>query len=244
MKLLKNEVDIFKDKVKSVKDLIQKTGHDGIIKIFAEKCMQSQNKDQYNYYVIMELAERDWLKELKMRESHSLYYSENELIQIIIQLVKTLAIMQKNKFTHRDIKPFNILLCKGVFKLCDFGESKTLNGKGQVYQHIRGSELYMSPIIFYALRRKEQHVMHNTYKSDVFSLGMCILLAAGFSRKLLCDIREVKDMNCISNIINNALNKRYSENIINLIIRMLQLDENIRFDFIELEEYIKKIWPN
>ena len=60
--------------------------------------------------------------------------------------------------------------------------------------------------------------MHNTYKSDVFSLGMCMLLAAGFSRQLLCDIREKTDMNIISNIIHNALNSRYSENFINLII--------------------------
>ena len=57
--------------------------------------------------------------------------------------MKTLALMQKNRVTHRDLKPQNILLCKGIFKLCDFGESRILNGNGRVYQHIRGSELYM-----------------------------------------------------------------------------------------------------
>ena len=36
--------------------------------------------------------------------------------------------MHKNKVTHRDIKPQNILLCKRIFKLCDFGESKLLKG--------------------------------------------------------------------------------------------------------------------
>ena len=101
----------------------------------------------------------------------------------------------------------------------------------------------MSPILFYALSRKEKNVIHNTYKSDVFSLGMCILLAAGFSRKLQCEVREAKDMNIISEIINNALNKRYSQNLINLIIQMLQIDENLRYDFIELEKYISSIWP-
>ena len=72
---------------------------------------------------------------------------------------------------------------------------------------------------------------------------MCILLAASFSRKLLCDIREIKDMNIISNIINNALSNRYSEKIINLIIKMLQIDESLRCDFIELERYISSIIP-
>ena len=97
-------------------------------------------------------------------------------------------------------------------------------------------------IICYALKRKEPNALHNTYKSDVFSLGMYILLAASFSRKLLCDIREIKDMNIISKIVNNGLNCRYSEKIINIVLKMLQLEENLRLDFIELEQYITSIW--
>ena len=110
----------------------------------------------------MELGERDWIEELKRREDYFLYYSEYELFQITSQLVKTLALMQKNHLTHRDIKPHNILISKGIFKLCDFGESQLLIGNGKIWQHIRGSELYMSPIIYYALSRKESKLLHNT----------------------------------------------------------------------------------
>ena len=99
----------------------------------------------------------------------------------------------------------------------------------------------MSPKLYYALKRNEENVMHNPYKSDVFSLGMCFLFAASFNRQLLCYIREIKDMNLISQIVNKALNKRYSHKFINLIVKMLQLDEKLRFDFLELEEYIAKI---
>ena len=73
---------------------------------------------------------------------------------------------------------------------------------------------------------------------------MFFFLAASLSAKPLCDIRELKDMNLISYIINNTLNTRYSQNLINLIIKMLQIDENLRCDFIELEEYISVVWPN
>ena len=243
LSLNKNELNIIKAKVNNFKDLAEKTGHNGFTKIYGDKCIQQKNPDEYLYYIIMELGERDWIKELKRREDYFLYYSEYELFQITSQLVKTLALMQKNHLTHRDIKPHNILISKGIFKLCDFDESQLLIGNGKIWQHIRGSELYMSPIIYYALSRKEPKVLHNTYKSDVFSLGMCILLAASFSRKLLCDIREIKDMNIISNIINNALSNRYSEKIINLIIKMLQIDESLRCDFIELERYISSIIP-
>ena len=192
----------------------------------------------------MELGGQDWEREILTRKSILLYYSEYELFQIILQLVKTLSLMQKNNVTHRDIKPQNILICKDVFKLCDFDDAKIIEGNGTILQPVRGSELYMSPILFYAYNSQVPNVLHNTYKSDVFSLGMTYFLAAALSAKPLCDMRELKDMNVISQIINDALTNRYSQNLINLIIKMLQIDENLRVDFIELEEYISKIWPN
>ena len=172
------------------------------------------------------------------------YYSENELLDIILQLVKTLSLMQKNNITHRDVKPQNILLIKGLYKLCDFGETKIIAGNGPILQSVRGSELYMSPILFYAYNKNVPHVLHNTYKSDVFSSGMCILLAACLTIRPLCDIREIKNMYTVETIIINALINRYSKKMINLILKMLEIDENIRMDFIQLEEYISNVWPD
>ena len=240
--LIKNELNYFKAKVEIVKYLTKKIeDNNGFIKIYGDKCIQQKNPNEIHYYIIMELGERDWFKELKIREAYFMHYSENELFDIITQLVKTLSLMQKNNITHRDIKLQNIILCKGIYKLCDFDESEIVNQNTEVCQTINGSKLYMSPILYYALKRKEENVIHNPYKSDVFSLGMCSLFAASFTRKLLCDIREIKDMNLISQIVNKALNKRYSHKFINLIVKMLQLDEKLRFDFLELEEYIAKI---
>ena len=239
--LMKDELFLFKQKVKIVKDLVKITGHNGFTKIYGDKAILQKDTNEYNYYIIMELGDRDWLKELKMREGCLLFYTENELFDIVSQLVKSLSIMQKNNVTHRDIKPHNILLFKENYKLCDFGEAKIISGNCQSLLPIGGSELYMSPILYYGVKEKKENVLHNTYKSDVFSLGMCILLAAGFSRKLLCEIRELKDMNSISNIIYKVLINKYSKKLINLIIKMLQIDENLRFDFIELEKYISNI---
>ena len=236
--LTKDEILLYRNKVKIIQNLVKKTGHNGFIKIYGDKCIKQNDLDEYNYYIIMELGERDWLKELKMREECQLYYTEYELLGIALQLIKSLTIMQNHNITHRDIKPQNILLIKGAFKICDFGEVKIINGNGSTLLPIGGSELYMSPILYYAVKNKQEKVLHNTYKSDVFSLGMCLLLAAGFSRKLLLDIRKIKDMNNISEIIQNALNSKYSQKFISLIITMLQIDENLRFDFNELQRYI------
>ena len=244
LNLLRSELSSFQEKIKVIRNLVKNTGLNGLIKIYGDKFVFQKDKDECYYYYIMELGEKDWLKDIKMREKYHLYYSEYELFNIISQLVKTLALMQKNNISHRDIKPQNVILCKEAFKLCDFGEIKVLPGNGKIFQSIRGSELYMSPILVYSLKRKEQNALHNAYKSDVFSLGMCLLYAIFFSRNFLCDIKKLNDMDIISRIISKALNNRYSQNIINLVIKMINIDENLRPDFIELEEYISSIWHN
>jgi hypothetical protein len=244
MDLDEYDVYVFQKKVRIIQNFIKSTKHNGVIKLYGDKSIPIQNTNQFNYYVIMELAERDFEKEINSRRVANKYYTEEELLDIIIQLVKTLSLMQKNNITHRDVKPQNILLIKGFYKLCDFGETKIITGVGPILQSVRGSELYMSPILFYAYNKNVPSVLHNTYKSDVFSLGMCTLLAACLTARPLCDLREIKNMITIETIIINNLINRYSKKMINLIIKMLEIDENLRMDFIQLEEYISNIWPD
>ena len=244
MDLDEYDVYVFQKKVRIIQNFIKSTKHNGVIKLYGDKSIPIQNTNQFNYYVIMELAERDFEKEINSRRAAKKYYTEEELLDIIIQLVKTLSLMQKNNITHRDVKPQNILLIKGFYKLCDFGETKVITGVGPILQSVRGSELYMSPILFYAYNKNVPSVLHNTYKSDVFSLGMCTLLAACLTARPLCDLREIKNMITIETIIINNLVNRYSKKMINLIIKMLEIDENLRMDFIQLEEYISNIWPD
>ena len=244
MDLDEYDVYVFQKKVRIIQNFIKSTKHNGVIKLYGDKSIPIQNTNQFNYYVIMELAERDFEKEINSRKAANKYYTEEELLDIIIQLVKTLSLMQKNNITHRDVKPQNILLIKGFYKLCDFGETKIITGVGPILQSVRGSELYMSPILFYAYNKNVPSVLHNTYKSDVFSLGMCTLLAACLTARPLCDLREIKNMITIETIIINNLVNRYSKKMINLIIKMLEIDENLRMDFIQLEEYISNIWPD
>ena len=113
--------------------------------------------------------------------------------------------------------------------------------EGIVVQRVRGSELYMSPILFYGLRNKVFQVKHNTYKSDVFSLGMCILLAACLSFDGLVEIREVSDMNTKLYILNKHLSKRYSQRIIKIFYLMLIHEERERPHFIDLEKIIRQM---
>ena len=208
------------------------------------------DRTTYSINVLMELAICDWEKEIIKRNSKRNYYTENELVLILKKLVNTFSTLQKANVTHRDIKPQNILVCTGgVLKIADFGEAKKIinkNNDNTIKQTIRGTELYMSPILFNSLRNKTiyKYTKHNTYKSDVFSLGYCMLLASTLSYKLLCEIREIKNMNGIKNIIQKYAKKGiciYSENYWNILYSMLELDEKNRPDFIELAKRIEDL---
>ena len=244
--VLKKEIfnDIeFVEKRKNVANIIEnfleKTNNKGVIQIYSSLCKQI--KKEYHYYELMELGEMDWEKEINLRRQKNLYYKENELINISSQLIKTLSLMQKYHITHRDIKPQNILIVNGKYKLCDFGEIRIMEREGIVVQRIRGSELYMSPILFYGLRANMIQVKHNTYKSDVFSLGMCILYAATMYFNCTDEIREITDMKIIYNVLNKYLGEKYSNKLISLIFIMLQIEEELRPDFIKLEENLNTL---
>ena len=232
-----NDLDYIKKRknvIKIMDDFLLKTNNKGLIHIYSYFYEKKNNK--YNYYELMEIGELDWEKEIIARRNYNLYYKEEELLNIASQLIKTLSLMQRNHITHRDIKPQNILVVNGNYKLCDFGEIRIMKRKGIVVQRIRGSELYMSPILFYGLRNNLMQVKHNTYKSDVFSLGMCLLYAATMHFNSTDEIREMTDMNQIKNTLNNYLNDKYSKKFISLINVMLQIEEQLRPDFIQLEE--------
>ena len=196
----------------------------------------------------MELSSTDWEKEILSRQKKSNYYSEDELFKIIYDLIDTLAKLQKENISHRDIKPQNILVFFNKnnnrinYKLADFGEAKELlsGNKPTEKQTLRGTELYMSPLLFYGLRSRKikRYIKHNPYKSDVFSLGLCILFAATLCFESLYDVRELKSNVSIKIIIEKYLKNRYSYKIINIISAMLDINETTRDDFIELKNKI------
>ena len=225
-----------KEEIMMLKNFRKNTGSDGIIITYGELYVTNKH-GFYDFYEIMELADMDWEHEIYNRAQIHLYYEENELMEIMHQIVTTFCLLQKNHITHRDIKPQNIMLVNGKFKICDFGNARILKREGMVVQRIRGSEMYMSPLMFKGFHAKLPQIKHHTFKSDVFSLGMCFLLAAALSYNPLNNIREKYDMNIIKKIITQYLQSRYSQKVLNILFSMLQVEENLRPDFIQLETF-------
>ena len=206
----------------------------------------------FGLYVLMDLAEGDWEMEINDRQMIKNFYSEKDLILILKQLSNALFFLQKEKnVAHRDIKPENVLIFKNktenkdklgeyLYKICDFGEAKNydlINDKKQ--KTLRGTELYMSPLLYEGLIKEETYIDHNAYKSDVFSLGCCMIIAAALDFDIINEIREIKEQMKITRFLKRKLLGKYSEKFIDILLKMINFNEKERIDFIQLEEIIQ-----
>ena len=217
--------------------------HKNIMKIYGAQ-ISVLDFSTFALYVLMEIAAWDWDSDIKKHLQNRNYYKEEELIIILKQLVSALYFMQaKKKVAHRDIKPQNVLVFNdnGVkhFKVADFGEAKEVKISKQL-NTLRGTELYMSPALYDALKENVEDVKHDAFKSDVFSLGFCFIYASSLNFNIIYDVRDVKDMNKIEKILMKHLKNKYTNNYIKVLCLMLETDENKRFDFIQLYDYIKE----
>ena len=226
-------------------EIFYKYKHSNILSILAIS-KKILDPTTYCIYILTEVAKTDWEKEINNRLIRNKFYSENELINILKQLTSALFYLQKNNIAHRDIKVQNILIFpERVFKLADFGEAKKFEKKFDNNNinnintsTLRGTELYMSPILFEGLKNKIFDLKYNPYKSDVFSLGMCLLFAGTLRIRVLCKIRECKNDKEIERLIRGLLGKRYGEKFINLIKGMLKINEEERYDFEDLKSIL------
>jgi hypothetical protein len=221
-------------------ELVFSCNHPNIMKIYGIS-LRILDSTTYALYVLMEIANNDWDKEIKRRLQKRKNYTENELVNIIRELSDALLFMQKElKISHRDIKPQNILVFdNNVYKLADFGEAKEVKISKRL-NTLRGTELYMSPALYEGLKQGKSDVSHDPFKSDVFSLGFCLLYASSLNFELLYEARDYNSSDMIKQILNKSLlKKKYSDKLITILYNMLLIEENKRFSFQDLLNYIE-----
>jgi len=238
-KLIANSLLALKYLIKDF-DLVYDVVHPNILSIYGLnlKCFDSNT---FSLCVLMDLAETDWEIEISERSISYKYYTEEELISILKQLTSALLYLQRDKkIAHRDIKPENVLIFKdNVYKLGDFGEAKDTKDNNRL-NTLRGTDIYMSPILYNGLKSSKEDVVHNLYKSDVFSLGYSFLYAVALNHNIINEIRDLENPEKIKNILYRMMRPRYSDTFIEIILKMINLDERNRIDFIGLDKLINE----
>ena len=157
-----------------------------LLKIYKIETKQL-NHTSFVIYVLMELSNTDWEKEILNRKTDN-FKTERQLLLIMLIINKTFSYINQ-----QNILVFN----NNNYKLADFGESKQLIDNSKIIEKrtLRGIELYMSPILFNILRSRKtiKYVKHNTYKNDVFSFGLYLLFAGSLCFESIYDVWERKN---------------------------------------------------
>ena len=223
-------------------EIVYQNKHKNIIDLYgiSIRCI---HKDLYILYVLMDLGLQDWDEEISQREKKNKFYTERELVVILKQLISVLLYLQKEKsISHRDIKLENILLFENNnFKLIDFGEAKQ-RVERNVRKTLRGTDFYMSPLLYNGLVQNKNYVQHNPYKSDVFSLGLCFIIAASLNFKIVNEIRKSGNDEQVRQVLINNFNGRYSDDFTYLLMKMITIEEKNRPDFVDLSRIVQNYY--
>ena len=172
-------------------------------------------------------------------------YSCDELVFFLFIIVKSLALLQKEGITNRDIKPENIILVKShkyrtgfLYKISDFGIGcKLLKESSEVSNKtIKGFTKYFAAPEILAMNENSQknpffYAKYDSIKGDVFSLGITIMKMIDYNAK---KERFLKDK--------EYFNKQLVgyEKLSTILQKMMEENPEKRINFIDLELLLKK----
>ena len=137
-----------------VKTLIQLV-HPNIVKL---KEVIRQNDFMFMIFEFMEKDMGKWMGE-RIRNP----FTENEIKDIMLQLLKGVNYIHRSKYFHRDLKPENILVDGNIVKISDFGLIRKISRLSPKTEYV-STRWYRAPE--WVLRSKNY-----SYEVDIFALG-------------------------------------------------------------------------
>ncbi|MEN8907423.1 MAG: protein kinase [Clostridiales bacterium] len=162
--------DLINKMVQEINLLYELKGNSNIISY--EDCMvyKINNKNLWHILIRMEYAKT--LSDYVIEKKNDL--SENEVIQIGIDLCSALITCHNKEIIHRDIKEANVFISdRGEFKLGDFSVSRELNEYSQAHTRV-GTINYMPPEVLKGKPYGKQ--------ADIYSLGLMLYKLSNYGR--------------------------------------------------------------
>jgi len=189
------------------------------------------NKENYLYYT-MEVAESDLKEFIENRHSGLDYDSK---IKFCIELLEGIKEIDSNNFYHRDIKPDNIFIVDGKWKIGDLGlvGGRQLEYKFEEKAKFIGPRGWISPEVMNKYLTEGKNFKNNydcviDTQSDIFQMGKIFWYI--FQHNAPIGTVKQKDFD-----------SEYKD-IYPVIKRMLNYDKNKRFSTIdEIIHLLKKI---
>ncbi len=162
-------LDLVNDFIGEIAVMSQLRGNPGIVEYEDYSIVEHENEIGWDILIKMELL----TPITQVMRNHVL--TEQEVIELGIQLCDALSVCHKNNIIHRDIKLDNIFVSKnGFYKLGDFGVARTIE-KTSSGMSKKGTYTYMAPEVY----RGEPYGS----SVDIYSLGMVMYRLLNFNRE-------------------------------------------------------------
>ncbi|KAM3135949.1 hypothetical protein pb186bvf_011939 [Paramecium bursaria] len=145
-------------------DVTNKSNNKNIVKIFHQKKVDNEEN---LVYIFMEKCDgRDLKDEFELRQRNNDWFTLQQAINLMAQIIQGYQTLFDNKIIHRDLKPANLLLFKDMtVKITDFGMGRILEDVGKKLPLTKvGTPAYAAPQLY----------LEQTFssKADVYSLGI------------------------------------------------------------------------
>ena len=162
------------------------------------------------------------------------FYTEDELWRIYRQLLGGFSYLQECNIVHRDIKLKTILKdLEGNWRIFDFRCTREINPNSPTAETLLGTKPYVAPALRKAcIEYKNKPVigiLHDVYRSDVYSLGLVLLHLSLL--ELPVNLTQLLKLQQLIDTILDELTNRYSEQWVDVLKRMLKVEEDQRPDF-------------
>lgn len=184
-------------------------------------------------------------------------YPETDLLRLLKQQVEALSFMKTKNICHGYVNPKAILLYSETDKeksnadfisklsipLLDDPLKWSFSLAHLVNECLKRHELYLSPLMYNSVNKEQfTKLPHVPAKSDIYSLGLCMIFAATMSTKPFFELRNKMDSESIRRVINKYLKLKYSCHFIEIITGMLIHDEKRRSTHQKIQIQINEIF--
>jgi serine/threonine protein kinase/chitodextrinase len=154
--------EVVEDIKKEINMLYKLRGHSNIINI--EDYLIEKRTDIEGYDIIIKMEYATSLSEYIQREK--ITFNKNLKLKLVLDIIEALSVCHNLGIMHRDIKEENIFISdKGVFKLGDFGVSKSMESTVNAATKV-GTYSYMAPEVLKGSKY--------TFNSDIYSIGVVL----------------------------------------------------------------------
>ena len=187
-------------------------------------------------FIVMDFADGGTLqREVSLRKYKKKLFPELAIWKQLWCVASAIQHHHGKKIIHRDIKPVNILIHKGVLKLCDFGISKSLDKSSNAYTNQWSNIDYFSPEMLLG----EGY----SYPQDIWQLGIILYILCTLQHPFRPkDMKKYKKKVAMDVILGTKkvkpIPEHYSDDLKEMLKHTLNRDKDERWG---IETIISKI---